>query len=353
MSENYNSPQSPYWALKSLIVVALSNNDGFWATPEAPHPLHPKATGALEARYGVQVIKPARQILCNHPQGQHHFLLSSGQHCAWPMKATQAKYGKFAYSSAFGFSVPTGPLLAQIAPDSTLALSRDQGETWAVRWSSVGQTRYEPLEVAGLQGTVTCMMSRWCPWASSGIEIETTLIPPCDKWPDWHVRVHRIRGTGGAPRDGSSLIAVDAGFAIYGQKQSDSRVIPTVKSQHADAVLLLGSNHDELAEETLNSALVISAAGASGVIDLSPQAGDATRRGDVMRPDPNTNIMVTKTMIPNIRHTMGEWPEGELILASGVFAIAARGAALPTDIAQRWERRPQLSFTKSGSIIIA
>lgn len=46
----------------------------------------------------------------------------------------QAKYGKFAYSSTFGFSVPTGALgLQQHAPDSVLALSDDEeGERWVV-----------------------------------------------------------------------------------------------------------------------------------------------------------------------------------------------------------------------------
>ncbi|KAK2033981.1 hypothetical protein LX32DRAFT_700635 [Colletotrichum zoysiae] len=41
----------------------------------------------------------------------------------------QAKYCKFAYSSAFAFSVPTGPLIQQMAPDNTPSLSRDYGET--------------------------------------------------------------------------------------------------------------------------------------------------------------------------------------------------------------------------------
>lgn len=46
----------------------------------------------------------------------------------------QAKYGKFAYSAQFGFSVPTGALgLQQHAPDSTLALSDDEGDLWVVR----------------------------------------------------------------------------------------------------------------------------------------------------------------------------------------------------------------------------
>ncbi|MBE3048159.1 DUF2264 domain-containing protein, partial [Candidatus Bathyarchaeota archaeon] len=38
MSEDYNSPQSPYWALKTLIAVALSEDNDFWTAEEAPYP---------------------------------------------------------------------------------------------------------------------------------------------------------------------------------------------------------------------------------------------------------------------------------------------------------------------------
>jgi hypothetical protein len=109
MCEDYNSPQSPYWCLKTLIVVALAADDEFWTTPESSYP---------DFETSVALIPTPRQILCNHALGNHHFMLSPAQFVAWPMKATQAKYSKFAYSSAFGFSVPTGPLIQQIAPDS-------------------------------------------------------------------------------------------------------------------------------------------------------------------------------------------------------------------------------------------
>ncbi|KAM5354893.1 hypothetical protein ACJ41O_001539 [Fusarium nematophilum] len=124
MAEDYNSPQSVYWCLKTLIVAGLSEEDDFWASEESAYPAHNP----------IQLLPAPQQILCNSPKGNHHFMLSPGQFVAWPMKANQAKYCKFAYSSAFGFSVPTGPLIQQIAPDSQLALSRDGAETWAVKW---------------------------------------------------------------------------------------------------------------------------------------------------------------------------------------------------------------------------
>ncbi|KAJ0384401.1 hypothetical protein COL922a_008456 [Colletotrichum nupharicola] len=129
MCEDYNSPQSPYWCLKTLIAVGLSENDSFWTEDESSYPESAPSDS-------VAVIRAPEQILCNHPSSNHHFLLSPGQFVAWPMKANQAKYSKFAYSSAFAFSVPTGPLIQQIAPDNALALSKDGGETWAVKWKS-------------------------------------------------------------------------------------------------------------------------------------------------------------------------------------------------------------------------
>lgn len=52
-----------------------------------------------------------------------------------PQRNDAAKYAKYAYSSSFGFSVPTGSYdLAQICPDSTLALSDDPHQlSWKVR----------------------------------------------------------------------------------------------------------------------------------------------------------------------------------------------------------------------------
>ncbi len=69
MSEDYNSPQSPYWCMKTLIAVALSSNDEFWESEEAPYPGGETPT---------EVVPAPQHILCNHPGGNHHFLLSAG-----------------------------------------------------------------------------------------------------------------------------------------------------------------------------------------------------------------------------------------------------------------------------------
>lgn len=126
LAEDYSSPQSVYWCLKSLIVLGIPEDHTFWSCDELPYP-------KTDIIGDVELIWSPRHILCNTTE--HHFLLSSGQSTSKRFKAREAKYGKFAYSSAFGFSVPCGTFLEQVAPDSTLAVSFDDGEdSWKLRW---------------------------------------------------------------------------------------------------------------------------------------------------------------------------------------------------------------------------
>lgn len=73
-----------------------------------------------------------------------------------PQRGDAAKYAKFAYSSAFGFSVSTGPFgLEQLCPDNVLALSDDERrEHWVVR-RSVEDVRINRRGV---------IRSTWRPW---------------------------------------------------------------------------------------------------------------------------------------------------------------------------------------------
>lgn len=68
MSEQYNSPESPYWALKSLLVLSLPKDHPFWTAKEEPIPAE-FATGT--------VVKSWSQVF-SHEAG-HDFLLTQGQ----------------------------------------------------------------------------------------------------------------------------------------------------------------------------------------------------------------------------------------------------------------------------------
>lgn len=344
VSENYNSPQSSYWAVKSLIVVALQDDDPFWTVHTVAHPSTQTTNGK-----DVWPIKPAKQVVSRHSKGSHHFMISSGQFCVWSMKATEAKYAKFAYSSAFGFSVPTGSSLSQIAPDSTLALSRDRGETWSVRWKTVGETDFVKVPIYSRNSpdkTAMALVSRWRPWSCEGVEVETTLVAPNHCWPDWHVRVHRIRFEKGFAAQ--PIIAVEGGFAINGERSSDGRMIKTQAVANGDKFSHLDS--PELALEFSAGSLVLSSVGASGVLCLPKVPGTGgMATGEILIPDPNTNLVSQRTLIPTIKRYMNFPGGSSTILATGVFAVSSAARALsPQAILQRWNQQPKFTMVGDG-----
>ncbi|KAL4915256.1 hypothetical protein BDW62DRAFT_219457 [Aspergillus aurantiobrunneus] len=338
MSEDYNSPQSVYWALKSLIPLFLTENHTFWTSLESPYPTPSTSTATL--------LPQPTHLLCN-PRGKHHFLLSPGQFVAWPMKASQAKYCKFAYSSAFGFSVPTGPLIQQIAPDSTLALSRDGAATWGIKWkcSSVSYTtaivHKEQVPVAHVE---------WRPWADSAVVVTTTLVPTTARWPDWHVRIHSVRLVSGRGDGLDSLHLVEGGFAISRAPKSQcDRVLPILPD---DVQALVGMEvGGEGVYTSTDKALVLSQAGASGVVATASRAGCVPVQHEAMKPDSNTNIVAQRTLIPVVRcQALDFGPADGIVLVTRVFAVAAtkgRPSSQRT-LRERWLDVPRVRMGQEG-----
>lgn len=70
IAQDYNSPQSPYWALKSFLVLALPSSHPFWQAKEETYPVHLFDTT-------VRVIRPWGQVF-THAAG-HTFCLAAGQ----------------------------------------------------------------------------------------------------------------------------------------------------------------------------------------------------------------------------------------------------------------------------------
>ncbi|KAJ5377851.1 uncharacterized protein N7496_005260 [Penicillium cataractarum] len=329
MCEDYNSPQSPYWAMKSLVILSLEEDDEFWTAAEIPHPLSSISIGS-EPVSGVEFLPAPSQILCDHPKGQHHFMLSGGQFCVWPLKATQAKYSKFAYSSAFGFSVPTGGLLAQLAPDNTLAISRDDGNTWATRWETVGGPRVLPITFADTK--IQCLQCTWKPWKTEETEIETTLIPPCDTWPDWHVRIHRIWNRRKDSSVSEKFTIVEGGFAIQAK---EPRLMGELDQNWG------GASPHGWTLETSTGSLILSSAGVSGLKSIIDT--DTIAEGKVLKSDPNTNLMEPKALIPTIQHNVEIQPGEKAVIATSVFAIAnGKKHFTHEEMFQRWCQQPRL-----------
>lgn len=344
MCEDYNSPQSTYWALKTLIVISLAKNNDFWTAEEEPYP---------STLFPPQLVPAPRQIVSNHPEGNHHFCLSPAQFVAWPLKATQAKYSKFEYSSAFGFSVPTGPLIQQIAPDCTLAISRDGAETWAVKWKCS-----EPffstacLQIGANSSSLPIATVRWYPWADRQVEINTTLIPPTDRWPDWHIRIHRIR----VKSPLSSLHTVEGGFSSLGRR-CDGTKLPNIDI--VDTNMELGTSEGVL--ETDSSVLVLSMAGASGLLVAETEVSfpALSTNASALKPDANTNLVHQRTLIPTITRDVSRNVQAgeEFIFITSVFAISSTANSnrrsnrrSGKSIADRWADQPRLAISNISSI---
>lgn len=274
MTENYNSPGSPYWCCKSFITLALSETHPFWVAQELPYP--------AELLGQVKLLRHPLHIASN--LGGHSFILSSGQQCSYPVKQGPAKYGKLAYSSAFGYSVPVGSgTLEELGGDNTLALSDDDGETWKCR-RDTREARFEDDK---------WLRSMWYPYPD--VEVETWLIPPMPDAPLWHVRVHRMR-------TGRTLQSAEGGFAIYGQREDGRALEPSDGEK-------FGTYEDG------GQARAVSKAGISAIADLLKN-----RRGVALRTDANTNLMVPRAVLPTLimEH---EAKESDIWLAAAVFGL--------------------------------
>lgn len=345
MMEDYNSPQSVYWALKSLVVVALSADDAFWAQPEAEFP-------DLHAANCVKLLPGPRHILCNRPESQHHFLLSTAQFISVPFKGVMAKYSKFAYSSAFGFSVPSGSLgLAQVAPDSVLALSRDATETWAVKYKCDEPSFAKAVVSGPSPEEVPASSVQWYPWADRAVIVRTTVVPPTARWPDWHVRIHRIRATKSVGR----LFTAEGGFALHGRQDGNHLGLPALNTLEDQAEI----GHTEGVILTDDSVLIMSRAGASGIVTEHLVEGQGQTTVEALKPEANTNLLAQRSLIPLIEHTIADVSQEaeDIVLVTKVFAIAGhstcRNHTKARSLRDRWLDRPILSFGSARTSLSA
>lgn len=332
MCEDYNSPQSVYWSMKSFCHLGLSEDHPFWHAEEQS-----LGSGPISS-----IIEPPMHIICS--SRSHHFLLSSGQYCPWPLKATEAKYGKFAYSAHFGFSVPTGPLIQQIAPDSTLAIKIRSDDSWKLRWIS-WNIRFSSatLFANGVREKIPVLISSWKPWAMFDITIESALMASSTHWPDWHVRIHKI--SVGSDASAFDFETVEGGFAIYGRREADGLPIPSSESIK-QVSSQSGTRSTELCYTSSESCLVVSSQGASGICSTKPASANPIPNtlhasGSMLKPDSNTNLMCQRTLIPTLTATIPAAESKEhrcFYLVTCVFAMSnAR-----SDLIDTWTNMPKV-----------
>lgn len=177
MTEGYNAPGSPYWALKTMLVLALPEESAFWQSEEQPLPAR-ESSRTLPHPHMIAQINGNHNVLfaAGHPYTNCH------THCG-------AKYEKFAYSSLFGFSVPKSEWGTGAGGfDNTLALSECDNVFRVKR-------KNDEYEV-----TDKYIYTKWSPW--NDVEIKTYIIPSLP----WHIRVHLINSA-------RELDSFEGGFA--------------------------------------------------------------------------------------------------------------------------------------------
>jgi hypothetical protein len=281
MAERYNSPNSPLWALKAFIALAVPEQHGFWRATEEP--LCKPETAHLQPHTGF--------LISDHEDTGHLFALSCGQ---WtPGEANEhnhmaEKYGKFAYSAYFGFNVATDTFgVDKLGHDNMLLVSRGD--------------RFYRYRMQTLEHSVSPdrLSSAWEPF--EGMRITTHLC----LHGAWSIRLHYIESS-------FDFSSVEGGFAL----------------PYDDASYPLPA---ALEESTKGDAFWRTRFGFSGIRDIAQ-----SRAGRVIVANPNANIMHERTFIPSL---LGDYPAGAHWLGCAVLAHpeAARGERLwrqAADLAQ-------------------
>ena len=269
-AEGYNAPGSPYWAMKVFAVLALPEAHPFWQAEEAPWT--PPA---------VLLDEQARQLVTRDAGNRHVIAYTAGNH-AYEHAHEDEKYEKFAYSTAFAFSVvKEAGTLRKGAYDSMLALRRENG-----LWH--GRSGFDAFELTEREVSFT-----WRPM--DGVQIDSRVIPVgC-----WHVRCHHIFSD-------YPLEAAEGAFAVPSELPGPRPCEP-VRTAHAEGA---------------DRAVAHGPAGSSAIFALAGYA-----RGEVIWPEPNTNLMAPRTLIPTLHAAL---QPGETRLVCAVYAGVDDD--MPTDL---------------------
>lgn len=355
MAEGYNSPGSPYWAMKTFLILALPDSHTFWSAEELPLPgLQPRA-----------MQKAPHLVLCRQqdPGVSHVAAFNSGHPASNEHTHTSAKYEKFVYSTFFGFSVPRAEWgLAQGAFDSMLALSEGDNLYRVKR-------RCEETEVCE-----DFLYAKWKPWAD--VVVQTWIIPGVP----WHVRVHHIAtgrvldtaeggfalGIEGTGSGGTVPKTADQGEAWAASEQrgvSEQQVISAQqgtiaagKTAGGETTGIVSSTEPDLTCAASPAAPLRTGLGG---IQASNQERDAdngtpawawagygrgasgirqllgTGRTELVFPQANTNVLVNRTVIPTIRCRVEAGTQAWLV--SAVYGESFADAYSTG----RWEQAPR------------
>ena len=274
-AEGYNAPGSPYWGMKAFFVLALPEDHPFWQAEEAPYT-------PPERFLDDQV----RLLITRDAQNRQAVAYTAGNH-AWEHMHEDEKYEKFAYSTQFAFSVTKeATSLNKGAFDSMLAVKRAAKDLWHARsgCSSFALT----------EDSVSFV---WSPM--EGVSIDTVIVP----MGMWHVRRHTIR----------TAYEIEAAEGAFAVRKDWAGKRPC----------------DRISSRCLKGEKSAAAHGAFGTSAIFAVKG--YERGEVIHPEPNTNLMYPRTVLPTLHARL---QAGKHILVCVVYADAGDDcpAELPKEI---------------------
>ncbi|WP_270344561.1 DUF2264 domain-containing protein [Enterococcus thailandicus] len=163
-AEGYNGFGSPYWALKSFLLLAVPADHPYWQAQEQPLTIDERFLAVPESKNFYQYNRELTHLQA-FPAGQ---FVQFQNH-------PHAKYSKFVYSTVFGFSVPKQDYwYYEGAYDNVLALAKD---------GHYFRSKGLDTHFAILPDRI---VHEWNPW--SDVSIVSTIVPleTC------HVRIHEI-----------------------------------------------------------------------------------------------------------------------------------------------------------------
>jgi hypothetical protein len=198
--EDYNSPTSPYWAMKAFLPLMLPEDHAFWQTEEDPLP-----------KRAAVCAMPANRTVVQHVDG--HSIV----HYAAPIHRWLQidKYNKFAYSTLCGLDVGALQYAVNgIFGDNILAFSFDRSANWQMRLAN------DEVEIADNRLRIS--------W-TSGTQRVLTEIEPVGE--GLFVRRHRFRLD-------QPAVVVETGFAVNAWYREASRV----EAGGTPAVVIVGEN---------------------------------------------------------------------------------------------------------------
>lgn len=258
MSERYNAPGSPYWALKAFLILAIPKEHRFWQVEEE----------AFQYDTLKRLLKP-HMLITHNEETNHVMAFPVGQHCM-NHGNSPAKYEKFVYSNQFGFSVSRGSTLEDGAFDNTLAVSRAGENLFKMRYG---------VETFEVDEDYTYSKYK----IMTGVEIESYIIP----FVPWHLRIHLISND-------YEIDIADGGFAIGIEDDLNIQNGRESGEYKSEQVI-------EFEEDNMKGLVANLSWGISGAIEYFSTLDSKL---SLVQTFPNTNLFTNTAILPTVKRKL-------------------------------------------------